>query len=545
MAKPSNKQSTVPSSNFMTGIPDKTRNDPYERKSFLINPNQMSYWLGRPARPSIISWRTLRNMGQRSHTVSAIIQLRSNQVASFCKRPRFRGDQGFVVSLKQEDRKPTDKERQEMYLIEEFLLNTGWGYNPDRTDTFESYIRKLVRDRLTLDAACTELVYDQAGRLSEIWAVDGATVEFVMPDLYIPETPLGEELPIGNIKYVQVIEGDIKAEFSGDELIYAVSNPRTDITSFGYGLSELELLIEIITAELYARTYNRQYFSQNTLPPGILSITGKFKEEHLEELRRMWSIYFDGTNGAFRVPIIGLEDGQGVNFIPFHQSNRDMEFSSWLQFLTTVICSVYLVDPLELGFKFDSSGINPSDGDASRLLTSRDKGLKPLLQFLSNMVSRNIINRVNPKYKFDWVGVDPEDDEKRINIQKAELEMGKKTINEVRTSEDLPEFSQEWANMPINPSILNYLQQQLVMQQEQDMTAGNGDAEGKGLEGQGKSRPKKPPQKPEDQGNHGKESQGVKLSSEQEISGGTKTKGASDVQKSLTQEYEFQIEIEV
>ena len=116
--------------------------------------------------------RTLRRIAKKMEPISAIIKLRSNQVGAFSHISHDQDGVGFRIMLRNQQASPTSAEKAEMKTIEEFFLNTGFTYNPERQDNFETYQRKLVRDRLTLDAMCTQLVANQRGELTEFWAME-------------------------------------------------------------------------------------------------------------------------------------------------------------------------------------------------------------------------------------------------------------------------------------------------------------------------------------------------------------------------------------
>jgi hypothetical protein len=50
------------------------------------------------------------------------------------------------------------------------------------------------------------------------------------------------------------------------------------------------------------------------------------------------------------------------------------------------------------------------DGQKERLDHSKNKGLKPLLQFLQQRINKYIVSEMNPNYEFIWCGIDLEDE---------------------------------------------------------------------------------------------------------------------------------------
>jgi hypothetical protein len=461
-------------------------------KSAIIDPLNQAGYGGTRQKPTPIPYSTLRRMAGIP-AVSAIINTRLNQVARFAKRPRYNGDTGFRIGLKDPDEKMTDKQKKRAKEIEEFFLKTGWERNKVRKDNFSTFLRKIVRDSLTLDVVAFEKVGTFGGAVqgkqdvAEIWAIDGATIELVINNpigdgtnydlpVYKPETKAGMQ-NIGDLAYVQKVNGVVTAEYTEDELAFAIRNPRTDLDYVDFGMSELETLIEIVTGIVNGVRYNTSYFSHSHLPQGVLEIVGRYKDEHLTAFKRHWKTLTEGASGKWSVPVMGLEEGQGFKFTPFKNSNRDMEFNQFLEFLFNVACAVFQIDPNEVGFKSwtSGSGMTQSDNTQAKMDSSQDKGFHPLMDFLADTFNSEIVDLIDEDFVFEWVGVSEEDVEKKLEREKMEIEMGKKTINEIRKADDLDEIDEPWANAPANAQLIqvymNGLQQEQAQQQQEQQQA--------------------------------------------------------------------------
>lgn len=476
-------------------------------KSAIIDPlNQTSSYGGTRDKPTAIPYRTLRRMSQVP-AISAVINTRLNQVAKFSKRPRYSGDTGFQIALKDKETKMTDAQKKRAKEIEDFFLKTGWKRNKIRKDNFNTFLRKITRDSLTLDVLTFEKVgtFGASVRgkqdVSEIWAMDGATIELVVNNpigegstseipVYKPETRSGIK-NIGDIAYVQKVNGRITAEYTEDELAFAIRNPRTDLDYVDFGMSELETLMEIVTGIVNGVRYNTSYFSHSSLPQGVLEIVGRYKDEHLQAFKRHWKTLTDGASGKWSVPVMGLEEGQGFKFTPFKTSNRDMEFNEFLEFLFNITCAVYQIDPNEVGFKSwtSSNSMSSSDNTEAKITSSQDKGFVPLMDFLSDTFNSEIIDLIDEDFVFEWVGVSDEDEDKKLERQKSELESGVKTVamvwkeNDVDTTEMEKENGgklPDWAHAPANPQLIqvymNGIQAEQADQQAQQQQA-QGDVE--------------------------------------------------------------------
>lgn len=457
-------------------------------KSAIVDPINASYYGGTRAKPTSVPYAVLRRMAQIP-AIAAVINTRLNQVASHAKRPRFNGDKGFRIALKDRDKKMSKAQKERAKEIEEFFLMTGWERNAVRKDNFNQFLRKITRDSLTLDVMTFEKVGKLKGHLkgkmdlAELWAIDAATVELVV------NNPIGEgathELPvykpvtrsgianIGEIAYVQKVNGVIAAEYTEDDMAFAVRNPRTDLDYVDFGMSELEVLIEIVTGIVNGVRYNTSYFSHSNLPQGVLSIIGKYEDEHLEGFKRHWKTLTQGAAGKWSVPVMTTQDGAGFQWTPFKNSNKDMEFNQFLEFLFNISCAVYQIDPNEVGFKSWTAGnsMTRSDNTKEKMEGSKDKGFVPLMNFISDTFNSEVVDLIDDEFVFEWVGVDDEDEDNKLNRQKLEIDMGKKTIAEIRKEDDMEEIlgndgkPAAWTLAPANPQLLQVYMQEMQMAQ--------------------------------------------------------------------------------
>lgn len=357
--------------------------------------------------------------------------------------------------------------------IAEFLVHCGelngrpfeskkWNLN--------AYLRALIWDTYTYDQIATELVPKEAekmeGRLNihHFQPVDGSTVRYasqelakyrdadltVNQDILYPEEELKAleerdalELDAGRLekneyKYVQLIRGRIIRAFTEDELKVSMRNPVTDIHTNGYSISELELLVALVTSHLQTEFYNRSYFQQGFSAKGILHVKANLNRSKLEELRRNWNHMVKGNRNSFQTPIMaGMDE---VQWIPLTQNHNEMEFSLWLNYLIRMICAIYQIDPSEIGYgmREEGGGAGMSgDNTREKMKQSKDKGFVPLMKFLQSYLNTNIVDNLDPDYMLEWTGLEEESKEVRVMRQEKEVKF-KKSVNEIRAEDGLP-----------------------------------------------------------------------------------------------------------
>jgi HK97 family phage portal protein len=373
----------------------------------------------------------LKRFSRKNIILNAIINTRVNQVSMFCTPARY-SDKGvgYEVRMKDPLKTPSSHDKKKIEEIESFLEHTGLETKDFSRDTFRTFVKKLVRDRLTYDKINFELIYDKEDKLNRFKAIDASTV-FVAVDKNGKE-PKGKDPE----KYVQMIEDKPVARFKAKEMAWEVHNPRTDITIGRYGYPELEIALNHLQYHENTEVFNARFFAQGGTTRGLLQIkTGQQQSNQaLDKFKREWSTMFSGLNGAWKIPVITAED---VKFINMTQSSKDMEFEKWLNYLINVICSIYSIDPSEINFPnrggaTGSSGNTLNEGsNAEKYRNSKDKGLEPLLKFIEDAINKYIVSQFGEKYVFNFVGGDAKTEMEIINILEAKAQIGL-TINDVR-----------------------------------------------------------------------------------------------------------------
>lgn len=400
------------------------------RKGLIVDPFQVLTALTYKDKPSAISYDLLRAMAYRDVVINSIIQTRIAQVSSLW-RPSAQDSYGRGFSIKTRDPKKelTPAEEKFVRWAEMFLLNCGYTKRKGthQRDDFLSFLKKIIRDRLVLDQVCIEIVHNRKGLPAEFYALDGATIRIVLDK-------------DGNIVgYKQVIFGQPKVEFSPDELLFIVANPRTDLRVSGYGFSELEMLMHTITSHLYAEEYNRRFFSHGAIPTGLLvSIGAEVTQQQLYFFQRVWESTLAGVVGSHKVPVLSMPAGGKLEWIELMKSNKDMEWSRWIDYLINCACAVYLIDPAEVNFPPRGEG-RPlfEKGQEAKLVYSKDKGLRPLLNFIENIITEYLIWPYSEDFVFIFEGIDVLEQEREMDIVEKETRTHK-TINEIRLERDLP-----------------------------------------------------------------------------------------------------------
>ena len=443
-----------------------------EVKAYYENPIRLATAMNYKDKPSSLSFNILYQMSVRNSVIAAVINTRINQVSTFTKPKRFAMDgMGFEIRLRDPQQVPNKRQQQIIKALENFLENCGYEYD-NSSDDFDTFIRKIVRDSLTYDQACFEIVPDRKGLPAKILAVDAATIRSASED-YDGETIWSAKQPSkkDKVSWVQVIDNAIVAWFTSNELAFGVRNPRSNINLQPYGFSELEQLIQQITSHLYAEEYNAKFFSQGGTTKGIINLkadpNGIGNKEQLDSFKRQWRAQVNGMEGAWKTPVLQVPNG--IEYINVSQSNRDMEFNQWMNYLINIVCAVYAIDPAEINFANNGGVAAQSsvfeNSQEQKLKNSKDKGLKPLLRFVETIINKWIISRFSQDYVFAFVGLDEQSESDKADLDTKQSKTWK-TINEIRKEHG--EQPIDDGDVILDPSWLTYHEQQQMQKQQQD-----------------------------------------------------------------------------
>lgn len=408
-----------------------------EGKSFMFLPDDYGY-TGKGYKDTLkgVSFDVLQRMGD-IFIVRSIVNTRAEQVQNFLKFELDEQREGFTIrkkkSLFEKERKPlTAKERLSAEKIVTFLEDGGFNDKWDSQDSFQDFIRKIVRDSLVLDQLSFETVRNRKNELVKYKAIDASLIRLLdsIDPRYREQFSQMEKnghLP----RYCMAWNSQIlKHPTTGQpilyypwELGYGVRNKTTNVRKNGYGVSELETLMDLVTYILWGVQYNGNFFKQGSQPKGFINVkNGNVDNTTLNEFRNSWRQTMAGISNSHKVPLI---QGMDLEWIDLQNTNRDMEFTQWIEFLIVMFCSVYTIDPSELGFNFKQQAqIFGQEGQQARLDHSKNKGLKPLLRFLEGIVNKFLVSELDEGLEFAFTGIDIEDEAAQVDIDSKKLAAG-------------------------------------------------------------------------------------------------------------------------
>jgi len=447
-------------------------------QSLLVHPS-MSLWVYSGAASGIrsrllsLDFIVLRRIVHQIPILNAIINARSDQVLPFCKRSTEKADdKGFeIVPIK--GYKGTEKE---VDLLYEFFEQTGFHYSTEREDDLMDYSQMFVRDVLTIDQVATEIQFNRLGEAVAFWALDGAYIKRTTDESPFPKS----------VRFVQEVDLKVYNQYTDKTLVFDYKNKRSDLRYRGFGYSCVEMAVDVITTLLFGYKYLRDQLLRDKVPKGFISVLGDVEQEQLDAIQHYWYAAMSGAGGQWNIPILPSgKEGVGLEWKSIQPSNKDMEYHKLMMFTNSICAAVFGMDLAELGIKSDDSQSIIGESGKPRIEASKDRGLGSLLSFLEQHFNK-VLRKVTADYKLRFIGFEPDDEQKRVEINKTKLGTDT-TINELREEQGKKPIKEDYANVVLNEQAIQIYQSDKQAEQAEQMGMGGeeGFAEEEELEGGG------------------------------------------------------------
>jgi hypothetical protein len=295
------------------------------------------------------------------------------------------------------------------------------GAYEERAHTLRDALAIETRHSLTMDWSCSRIEH---GSDPDKWPVvfysplDSSRVKLVEPLLYTQPRldPLLNQVRAAEVSPYN--EREVLREFSWETISTMVRNPRTDPLGRGYGLSEIEVFMEIIAAETLSLKFQTDHYDNAKLPYGLLFFKGMpaLAGERYMQMLQQQMMRSGGAGNWWDVTCMMFPMGPNgqsgeAQFLPLRQQAQgEMQFVQTFQSsLVARLTGAFQMDPSEIGFQSVSTQTQTLNGadPASALQYSQESGLYPLLEAHLARRQRDIVERYDADFEMRWVGLDP------------------------------------------------------------------------------------------------------------------------------------------
>lgn len=242
--------------------------------------------------------------------------------------------------------------------------------------------------------------------------------------------------------------------FEPDEVIYYYMNKKSYTL---YGFSPVQSVLQVIETLMQATRWNKDFFKNNAVPDGIISLPNA-SPEALQNFKRSWENTVKGK------PHKLIWQNSDAKFESFMKSARDMEWLEGQKWYFHLVFAAFGVSPVEAGFH---ENVNQGNQAGQERITVKN-AIKPLLTLFENMINKRIIPEIlqqeKPRIKFVYKPKEHVEEQIEFEQDTKLIEQGVLTINEYRKSKGWEPV--EWGDVPMSIGMLN--QQSELRQQEME-----------------------------------------------------------------------------
>jgi HK97 family phage portal protein len=343
-------------------------------------------------------WRDYWAMYERHPIVYAAI----NKIVKVCTNTGF----DFVPRDNRQDK------------VSEEQVSAARAFFNDQDD-FIGELRRIYRDLLIFGDAYLYLVYDRRRRPKRLkrlapWTMNIKTKKNGEVEYYVQKDP-------SRIDDKGTIFRDVEI------LHFRLDNPVDDI----YGHPPLEALKGDIAADLYAASYNMNFFKNGAATGTILAVEDATSDD-LERNRRWLREEYAGTENAHKPIILS----GNVKLHKSIQTYAEMGFLAGREAIKGRILAVLDVPPAKIGDMESANRSNSREQDKS----FRSESIMPLQYTVEAVINDKLMSRILGinDVLFQHSEADIRDAQEQMDLWAKSVEKGLMTINEIRAKMGLP-----------------------------------------------------------------------------------------------------------
>ena len=378
------------------------------------------------------------------------------------------------IIAEDETGKPVEGKENEIAHVKAFFDNPN-----TNKESWEYMMRVFLRDVLEVDSGVIVKVFNRFGEMVEIVARDGITFT-KNPDMHGMMTFRDDilfDVIIDNVEgeresqelaeqarrqatgseYGHVSAWDVRERaayfqygwitgarpipFGKKEIVWFERNPRADSR---YGRGAVEILQNVVQTLIYAIEHNLEYFSDNSIPPGVLGMDGSSSEE-VDAFRDQWQEQQrikDNTGKWKKLWHKLIIVNKKPLFEKLGFTNAELQLLEGQRWWAKLVWACFGVTPTELGFTEDAKGM------ANQIVQTnifKKRAVNPLLRMMEYKIDTEIISEFGYEdLHFRYQRFDVDEETKKANLYKVLTDVGIKTVNEIRVEEGMEKV--EWGD---------------------------------------------------------------------------------------------------
>ena len=383
-----------------------------------------------------ISFADLRGLADNCDILSSAIETRKDQMEALDWNIRIKPDDD------NKRKTPTPDQQKRIDAITEFFQY------PDKVNTWEQWQRQLLDDMFVIDAPCLYKRLDRKGRLFALELIDGATIKILLDDSGrrpLPPDPA----------YQQIIKGMPATNYTSEELLYLMHNPRSHKV---YGRSHVEQVILTVNTLIRRSIHQLEYYREGSQPDALLMAPDNWTTDQIAGFQK----YLDGLLSGNLAQRRKLRVLPGTKYQETKVPTLKDEYDEWL---ARIICFVFSLAPTPF-IKQMNRATAESSHDAAL-----EEGLAPLQKWMRKNMNRLIaLDFESPDLEFAWVDDREQDPVQAATIREGDVKAGIISIDEGRQSIGLDPLGGAYA-IPMPLTATGYIALKTPEEQQADSDA--------------------------------------------------------------------------
>jgi hypothetical protein len=311
---------------------------------------------------------------------------------------------------------------------------------PNRDDSFRSFVEQLIEDLCTVGAGCYEhQIGGDKARPWWAWPVDAMSIQInPLWDGSRSDPRYYQTIGFGNIGGVQGVP------LLNEELVYARQEPSTENP---FGLGQLEVAFAAINRKLGVEDYAGKVASA-AQPENMLVFPGATPEE-LTTFRDWWR---NDIEGQGQTPLVGAPVDQGtqggtakIDVLKLRGAEDKALFIGYQELLIREIATSFSISPLSLGVQND---VNRNTAEVVDDM-DWDNAVVPTATLLAAYITRESVNtRMGfSQLQFRFLGLKRDDKLAEAQIYEKEYKNNAVTPNEYRARNNMAPAEGEWGDL--------------------------------------------------------------------------------------------------